>query len=182
MIRDYIKYEKLSHEIKSEIMSFHDEQQKTGASPQLEESMVRWFEQHFDRWLLVRSGGGDGDKRKHYRVEVEVPISFYETLIESGGDAEAEEYVGKMVNVSRGGLYFKSNRPIKVSSIIRVRIDLSAIEPTLQSLEALAMVIRVDQQENGEYGIGLLFSSIYEDDRNHLEVFILKNLAYFIYS
>jgi hypothetical protein len=49
-------------------------------------------------------------------------------------------------------------------------------------VEALAMVIRTDKINGDEYGIGIMFSSIYGQNKERLDLFILKNLSYYIYS
>ena len=44
------------------------------------------------------------------------------------------------------------------------------------------MVVRCDPVENDHFGIGLMFSSVYDEDKMTLDLFIFKNLAYFMYS
>ncbi len=122
-------------------------------------------------------------RRKNFRLDIEVPVKIIETLIESSTeDQGAIEFVGTLINISKGGFYFKSPRMIEISSIIRVLIDLSAIDKELVDIEALAMVLRVDRLPDDSYGVGVIFSSIYNDNREKLDIFIFKNLAYYIYS
>ncbi len=90
--------------------------------------------------------------------------------------------MGTLVNISKGGFYFSSPRPIEISSIIKVRIDLSNIDGDISNIEALAMVMRVDRMPDGNYGVGVMFSSIYDENREKLDIFIFKNLAYYIVS
>jgi hypothetical protein len=49
-------------------------------------------------------------------------------------------------------------------------------------IEALAMVLRVDRLPDDSYGVGVIFSSIYDEHKQKLDVFVFKNLAYYIYS
>ena len=120
-------------------------------------------------------------RRRHFRLDIEVPVRVVETLIESTSDeTEAFDFVGTLVNISKGGFYFKFAQPIEVSSIIRVHIDLSAMDADLRDIEALAMVVRVDKLSADTYGVGVMFSSIYDEHREKLEMFIFQNLAYYI--
>jgi hypothetical protein len=74
-----------------------------------------------------------------------------------------------------------SYQPFEVSSIIRLVVDLSVVDSELSSVDALAMVVRVDKSAEG-YGIGVMFSSIYDENKKNLNIFILKNLSYYLYS
>jgi hypothetical protein len=124
-----------------------------------------------------------GPRRKNFRLDIEVPVQIVETLVESSSDdPEAFNIVGTLVNISKGGFYFKSPKPIEISTIIRVNIDLSDLDNELKSIEALAMVLRSERLHDNTYGVGVIFSSIYEEFKEKLDIFILKNLAYYIYS
>jgi c-di-GMP-binding flagellar brake protein YcgR len=90
------------------------------------------------------------------------------------------DLLGTIVNISRGGLFFKSKKYIEGSSIIKVNIDLSAIDKNLNDVEALAMVLRCEKIENNEYGVGLVFSSIYNEHKENLDMFIFRNVVHHI--
>ncbi len=184
MKKEYIKYQNLSIDIKSEIERYHSEILKTDKQKSIEDSMLQWFEKEFDNWILNRMGKGKKDsRRKHFRINLVLPVKILDMLVESSVDDDSARYlVGKVVNISRGGLYFKYFRPIEVSSIIKVNIDLSEIDPELSNIEALAMVLRVDKFGPEDYGIGIMFSSIYDSNRENLDLFILKNLTSYINS
>ncbi len=184
MKRDYIKYEDLSAEIRKAIEDYHREKLKNRPDAELEASLEEWFDSEFDIWLSKRFLKGDEDNiRKHFRLDVELPVRVVETLLESSNeDTDARDFIGHIINISRGGLYFKLNRAIEVSSIIRVIINLGEIDTDLSDVEALAMVVRTDQIDENSFGIGVMFSSIYDHCRNNLDIFILKKLAYYIYN
>ncbi len=184
MKHNYIKYEKLSGDIKNEIKKYHASKELHAPGTTFDESMIDWFDNKFDEWLLRNySDQGATSRRKFFRLEVEIPIRIIDTLIESSGDdTSAIEFVGKILNISRGGLYFKSGKPIEISSIIKVLIDLKGIDSEFNGIEALAMVIRTDKEDEGDFGIGIMFSSLYGPQRELLDLFILKNLSYYIYS
>jgi hypothetical protein len=184
MKHSYIKYEKLSNDIKNEINQYHESTASNKSEPSFDESITEWFEKKFDEWLIKKYSKKDGvSRRKYFRLDVEVPIRIVDTLIESSSDDHhAMEFIGKIVNISRGGLYFKSSVPIEISSIIKVIIDFSGVDKELNGVEALAMVIRTDKIKADDYGIGIMFSSIYGPNKERLDLFILKNLSYYIYS
>lgn len=122
-------------------------------------------------------------RRKKYRLDIEVPVRIVETLIESSSDdREAIDFIGTLVNISRGGFYFRSAKEFEPSSIIRVNIDLSKLDPDLRDIEALAMVIRSERLTPEYYGVGVMFSSIYHEAKEKLDTFIFKHLAYYVYS
>jgi len=183
MKHQFIKYEKLSNKIKHEINEYHKLLLQSKSSVTFDESMNQWFGVKFDDWLIKNySKTGKVSGRKHFRLEIEIPIRVIETLIESASDdTNAFEFVGKIINISRGGLYFKYSKPIEISSIIKVFIDFKNIDNELKEVEALAMVIR-SEKIHDNYGIGIMFSSIYGADQEKLDLFILKNLSYYIYS
>lgn len=184
MKQKYIQYQKLSDEIKGEITRYHESVRPGKKGPAFDESMVEWFNQKFDEWLITRfTPPGQSSRRKHFRLDVEVPIRIIDTLIEStSNDHDAMDFVGRIVNISRGGLYFKYRTPIEISSIIKVVIDLEGMAEPKDSLEALAMVVRSDRLDENSYGIGIMFSSIYGENKELLDLFILKNLSYYIYQ
>ncbi len=209
MRRNYVKYEELSTDIKKEIMLFYDLKKNSAAALSVEDAMNVWFEEYFDAWMSnhystymkndrrvgerrsrervaadVAIGARDrrqGARRKHFRIDIEVPLRIVETLVESSTEeAEAVDYICTLINISKGGFYFKSPKPIELSNILRVNIDLSMIDHELDCLEALAMVVRIDRLNDNEYGIGVMFSSIYNHEKEKLDTFIFKNLAYYI--
>jgi hypothetical protein len=180
----YIKYEKLSKGIKDEITLFRQKLVKEKQDITLESAMILWFDTKFDEWLVTHYAKEAGaNKRKHFRLDVELPLKVINTLIESSADdVEAMNLVGRVVNISRGGLYFKYHAAIEISSIIKVVMDFGEIDGDLDPVEALAMVVRMDMLGENEFGIGVVFSSIYEGNKESLDVFILKNLSYYIYT
>jgi hypothetical protein len=179
----FIKYEKLSTKIKHEINEYHKTLLQNSPGTTFDDSMNNWFTKKFDDWLIKNySKQNKVSGRKHFRLDVEIPIRVIDTLIESSSDdTNAMEFVGKIINISRGGLYFRYQKPIEISSIIKVIIDFTKVDPELNEVEALAMVIRTEKLHDN-YGIGIMFSSIYGVNKEKLDLFILKNLSYYIYS
>jgi hypothetical protein len=179
-----IKYSELSPEIKKEIEKMYLGEKEKDKDLIIEDVMLRWFTEWFDDWMISRfQDGKNKNRRKYFRFDIEIPVRVIDTLIEHETDIPRDiEYVGTVVNISRGGMFFKSKDSFNISSIIKVRIDLSAIDKHLNSVEALAMVIRSDRTGPGEYNIGVMFSTIYNEGRESLDLFIFKNVAYHIYS
>ncbi len=181
MKHNFIRYEQLVKEIKGEIDKFHVEEENSSES--IEISVKKWFASHFDSWLKTRfvSDDEDNNDRKFYRMEIELPVNIVEKLIDSTGEDEnAKSIIGHAINISRGGLYFLYQEPIEISSIIRVKIDLTASADDSRQVEALAMVVRCDALDE-KFGIGIMFSSIYEEDRESLDLFFLQQLALYLY-
>ena len=176
-----IQYSDLSGRIKKEVDSFFNENVKSDNTMSREEAFSVWFETRFDTWLQENFLVAEKTKRKHLRFDIEIPVKVVERIIDEGEpEAESLDYVGTVLNLSRGGFYFQSAEMFSVSSIIKVILDLSIINAALGNLEALAMVVRRDLMDNRKYGIGVMFSSIYGGEEKNLDVLILKNVAYHI--
>jgi hypothetical protein len=182
MKKDNVKYEKLSQNIKSEINKFYNNKKKKNSGLTLEEAMFQWFDNNFDKWIgKIFAKGLKKDNRKFFRLDIEIPVRITKTIIASSKEeAEVLNLAGTIKNISRGGLYFKSKKHIEISSIIMVTIDLSALDKKLNDVEALAMVIRSNKIKKNEFGIGLMFSSIYDKNKKNLDLFIFKNVAHHI--
>jgi hypothetical protein len=177
MIKENISFGDLSLEIKKEIEQFYSD----NSFDTLESAMEAWFTDNFEQWLQKRIDSKTN--RKYMRLEVELPVSVIDTVLESSeDDVEAKDFVGKIVNISRGGLYFRSTGRIEISSIIKVKVDFSSLDDGIQPIEALAMVVRVDAMVDGKFGIGVMFSTIYEEEQKCLDLFIFKNLAFSLYG
>jgi len=178
-----IKYEQLSQEIRNEIDRFHQNSISDGEMISIEESMNRWFENNFELWIASRFASDEPHSRKNYRIDIELPIMVVDTLIEPDDSSDPElDFVGTMMNISKGGLFFRSKKRFEISSIVKVLIDMSKTDPELSQIEAVAMVVRAIELQNGEYGIGLMFSSVYDEHKQTLNMFMFKNLAYFLYK
>jgi hypothetical protein len=183
IMRKYIRYDKLSAEIKDAIYTYWEAAKQKKPDTALDDAMEDWFLHQFDAFMIAKYHTKGDNMRKHFRLDVEIPIRVVELLIESSKDeVEALELIGTIVNISKGGLYFISDIPLELSSIIRVVIDFRAVDTELTDIEALAMVVRQDKRDDNKYGIGVMFSSIYDNGKRNLNIFILKNLSYYLYS
>lgn len=182
-MKKYISYDKLSAEIKDAIYKYWEVEKQKKPDTALDDAMKEWFLHHFDAFMISQYHTKGDNMRKHFRLDVEIPMRVVELLIESSKDeAEALELIGTIVNISKGGLYFISDIPLELSSIIRVVIDFRAVDNELTDVEALAMVVRQDKRNDNKFGIGVMFSSIYDNGKRNLNIFILKNLSYYLYS
>lgn len=174
----YIKYQSLSDEIKKEFKHYLEVNNYSINDIDVDVEILKWFDEYFEKWFKEKYNKDD-KKRKFNRLDIEIPVVVVETLIDyvSNELNEGEEIIGDLINISRGGMYFRSIKPIDKSSIIKVRIELSKIESNVEDIEALAMVKRIDKNDDDSYGIGLMFSTIYEEGQNELDIFIFKKLA-----
>lgn len=178
-----IKYEQLSQDIKKEIDAHYKKINEKQEKIDIKDTMRIWFDEKFDDWVNKKyCKDVNSNKRKHFRLNIEIPVRIVETLIESSDENNGEELIGTMVNISKGGLYFKSEKSFEISSIIMVKIDLTKIDKDLNNIEALAMIVRSEKIEVDKYGIGVVFSSIYEEQKENLDLFIFKNVAFHMYS
>lgn len=180
-----IKYEKLSSELKQEIEKFHKQyiQEINDDDINIKESIDLWFEKHFEDWLNANYSVEKNQKREYARVDIELPIKVVDTLVDGvDHDQFGLDFIGTATNISRGGLYFNTNKPIEKSSIIKVIVDMSSIDQSLENINALAMVMRVEKIDDDNYGVGIMFSSIDEEKQSTLDTNIFKNFAYFLYK
>ncbi len=182
-MKSIIKYENLSNDIKTEIENYHELLLIDNKNQKIEDSMEKWFDKRFDLWLNTAYSKKKSSSRKHFRLEIELPLQIIETVLAAqGDDAEAISFVGSVINISRGGLYFKYHKAIEISSIIKVFLDLKRLNNDVEHIEALAMVVRADKFVDEEYGIGVMFSSIYDTDKVNLDLLLLKSLSHYMYS
>ncbi len=179
-----IKYKSLSKNIRKEIEKYHEKLGARDKNLEIEDTMVQWFNDCFEGWLGSKyAGKRASEKRNFFRLDIEIPVKIVDTLIESSEKDSAEiGLVGTILNISRGGLYFKSRNPIEPSTVVMTNIDLSTVDSELKNIEALAMVMRSEKIDDTAYGIGLMFSSIYDDHKENLDLFIFSNVAYHIHS
>jgi hypothetical protein len=183
-MKDKIKYEKLSQAIKSELNEYYKKEIERDDGLSMEDVMFHWFDKYFDKWIREKytKDLNKDDKRKFFRLDIEIPVRIIKTIVESTKEeTDLIDFVGTVINISKGGLYFKSKKYIEISSVIIVKIDLSAVDKKLSDVEALAMVIRADKMHKNEYGIGLMFSSIYDKHKENLDLFIFRNVAHYIH-
>ncbi len=178
-----IKLDKLKSEIQIELDNYHESLVKAGSTKSIDFSVGEWFDKEFENWFLSRFKENN-NSRNNIRVDVEIPVSVVETLIENDDDIQDSEIdmIGTIVNISKGGFFFKSSRPYPQSSIIKVNIDFSKIDDLLKDIEALAMVVRCERNSDNSYGIGVMFSSIYDESKDNLTLFIIEKLSNYIYN
>ncbi|MDA3901218.1 MAG: PilZ domain-containing protein [Spirochaetes bacterium] len=175
-----ITYEKLSGKLRNEIEMYHENRIRKGLAQTIQDSVKEWFNNHFESWLFSNGYGVDnGNKRRFVRIDIELPLKISRTLIDSSSE-EAIEITGTVKNISRGGLFFRSSKILNISSIIRVIICLSDIEESLTNVEALAMITRCHKYGENDYGIGVVFSSIYNEQMEGLSSFIFHHLVYYV--
>ncbi len=179
MEKNFINYHDLNDEIKREIDHIVEKSKKEGVELDFKTAALEWFDTSFDEWIQKKYSSGRKNERKHFRMDIEIPVRIIERLVDSdGNESEEIDFVGKIVNISRGGFYFYSLEHINPSSIIRVVIDLSTIDKDLSEIEALAMVVRSEKLNGQGFGVGVMFSTIYDESKKNLDVFIFKNVAY----
>lgn len=95
------------------------------------------------------------EDRRHYpRADLEFDVSI--------DSAEMPELPVKALNLSASGIYCVSTE--RLGELTRVNLALR-IEEEDAEIKARAVVIREEQLPNGNYGIGMFFTSIADEDR-----------------
>jgi hypothetical protein len=175
-----IKYEELTMSMKGEIEKFFNSEKESNKELRFEDAMEIWFESEFEQWVIDRTKGPLRERRKNFRFDIELPVKIVETVNEKSKSNKADslKQVGDIVNMSKSGLYFKSKKPLKVSSVVKILIDFSKIDKELDSVDALAMVVRVDKLGNGEYANSVMFSKINDNAKKNMNYYIFKSMAF----
>ena len=94
------------------------------------------------------------ERRKYKRYPSDLPVRFAEP-----GDEGCEEHRGKVTNVSRGGVFIRTNTPARLGLELELKIDIVTPFGEEQELKALGQVVWVNET-CGEEGIGLDFIKI----------------------
>jgi hypothetical protein len=203
-MKKIIKYEDLFEPIKEEITRYFNSKSSKEKNLNFEQAMEKWFSEEFEEWMDLRAKKSDRrdkkerrnassktnddrrkdsrrstHRRKNIRFNIELPVKVAKTIQEATKDRErVEEIMGTSENVSGGGLYFKSKKPLKASSMIRVVLDFTKVDPDFENIEASAMVVRAAKLPSGDYGVSLMFSSVDEKVKPSLNYMIFKSLAF----
>ncbi|MBN2436220.1 MAG: PilZ domain-containing protein [Spirochaetes bacterium] len=179
-MNNMICFNKLSNIIQNEIIEYHEKKVRSGNTKDINDSVKQWFDNCFEQWLRNKGYVGDKEnKRMFTRIEIEIPLKVSQTLIDDD-ETDSPEILTRILNISRGGMFFRSPVPFKISSIIKVEICLSDVEEIWYDIEALAMITRCVKISDNVFGVGVTFSSIYNESMDSLSLFIFKHLVYYI--
>lgn len=203
-MKKIIKYVDLYEPIKAEIKRYMSSKSAREKNLDFETAMKQWFSKKFDIWMDLHAEKSDrraardrraapssvsadrrkgsrrtADRRKTTRFNIELPVASSETVQAATKDGgKIEEFMGASDTMRGGGLYFKSNEPLAASSMIRMVLDFSGIDPHPGNIEASAMVVRSEKLRGGKYGVSLMFSRIDEKEKPDLNYMIFKTLAF----
>lgn len=173
-------YEGLALQIKEEINNYLISKHEYGLGTDLPTATREWFSSNFEEWL-VRNHFVEQDlqSRSNLRIDLELPIRVDDIVVEGENvnSSDSEDLLGTVINISRGGIYFRTARAFQESTILKVNVDLSSVDLTLDSIKALVMVTRCERIQEGVFGVGIIFSTIYENNQEALDLFIFKHLA-----
>ncbi len=100
------------------------------------------------------------------RVEVDMPLAFQ---VLQGKSVGAEQFSGRIADISYGGMYVLSNVVLQAFDDIRITMSLSLMGGELT--EIYAKVLRV-ARIRGEYGYPIEFTSIEEKAQQSIKEFV----------
>ncbi len=107
------------------------------------------------------------EKRKFQRYRENLPITF-SILISSSLDNMKSTWEGEtnIVDISEGGILFKHDNPIPISSFLEIEIKVPDIKLPVNLTGRVTRIEELIQDE--EYLIGLSFQHIFENDKKLL--------------
>jgi c-di-GMP-binding flagellar brake protein YcgR len=117
-------------------------------------------------------------KRTYDRLRYRIPLeySIYQTSLESdkipAGYGRVDKSIAK--DISAGGILFEVTKPLPIGAILKMKLDLSFINRTI---ECLVRIVRLDEIKDigkytGKYNVGVCFLDISSDDKVVLDKFI----------
>ncbi len=117
------------------------------------------------------------DKRKHPRVQVSIPIQF-KVINEKEAEALAENEImvdAKSRDLSAEGLFIVSDRQLHCGDILKVEVLLPAAQKPVRTF---AEVIWISQksQSPGQYGAGIYFMALKDEDSAKIRQFVADAL------
>ncbi len=91
-------------------------------------------------------GEGEAERRRHPRVQARIYRVKFKVLRQPPSPTPESYYEGEALNVSRGGMCFRAQHPVKVGEQIHYFID----SPSGHSgREGTARVVRVHEEPDG---------------------------------
>ena len=107
------------------------------------------------------------DRRVFLRVNMEMTVWF--NRVKSGHESDFDGQ-GLTVNISAGGILFKTNKSYSVGTTIDLMVELPEGE---EDIQCLGRVIRCDSENEGEsYDIAVSFLDLPHQERNCLSEFL----------
>lgn len=116
--------------------------------------------------LRIEGGSSHGDPRHHFRVDAQIPLSYWKV----GTSAPAAPLLTE-VNLSSGGIRFNTSERLELGE----RLSLGLLLPgaTSRAVKAKGRVVGVVQKGGEEQEVVLKFTDIGEDDLGRLREFCL---------
>lgn len=107
----------------------------------------------------------ENERRQHERFEDAMEVVFDDPheLMKQYGE-----------NISQGGLYIRSEKPLPEGTITKIRL---VIPDLMDAIHVVAKVVRVEvllEDTGVAYGIGLKFVEIQEEDQNRFSAYVEK--------
>jgi c-di-GMP-binding flagellar brake protein YcgR len=109
------------------------------------------------------------DRRVYARFDIQLPVWFNQYKPEHESEFDIQ---GRTINISAGGIFFKTDRSFQPGITIELMLELSEND---EDIQCLARVVRceLDEQEKN-YRIAVNFLDISRPERNRLSEFMNK--------
>ena len=157
-MKDNIKYEELSHQLRAEIEKYYNVEKKKDSQLKIEDAMFRWFDEYFDKWVLDNYGDNQANKRKYYRKPMR-------TAVEYGN--KGNSYKDLLQNMSFGGVFIETRMPFRVGEDISMGLVMHASPQ--KHIKLNGRIVRVSPQ-----GVGVEFKPLNKEQKtlikSHLEM------------
>ena len=109
------------------------------------------------------------DRRVYARINIQLAVWF--NRFKPGHEGELD-IQGRTLNISAGGILFKTDRSFAVGTTIELMLELSETE---EDIQCLARLVRCEPEDEGKsYNIAVSFLDLPYPERNRLSEFLNK--------
>ncbi len=110
--------------------------------------------------VMTRKGYRGEERRRHPRKEIDIEIVY------SSLDAFFCDYAS---NISRGGVFIKTENPLHVGSKINLRFSLPGSDRIIETKGRVVHTFSGKSRKKEPHGMGIHFEELGDDDRELIE-------------
>lgn len=100
------------------------------------------------------------DRRQHPRKDIDIEIVY------SSLDTFFYDYA---VNISRGGMFIRTENPLHVGSNIKLRFSLPDSDRLIETRGKVVHTVSGKRRKSEPHGMGIMFEEIKDEDRDLIE-------------